>query len=191
MKEAGTSDNGHYDYLFKIILVGDVAVGKTNLITRYTTKAFSIESKPTLGVEFSNATLHKEGKTIRTQIWDTSGQEIYKSITKGYFKGAHGALVVYDITKRKTFEHINDWVADIKETADLNPAIMMIGNKSDLAQLREVSTEEATQYAKQRGNIRPLISVGVAFIETSALDLTNVELAFENMINGKASKYSS
>ena len=149
MKETG--DSGQCDYLFKIILVGDVAVGKTNLITRYTTKAFSIESKPTLGVEFSNATLYKEGKTIKTQIWDTSGQEIYKSITKGYFKGAHGALVVYDITKRKTFEHITNWLADIRESADLNPAIMMIGNKCDLANLREVSSEEAIQFAKLQG----------------------------------------
>ena len=175
MKDAGAKDNGHCDYLFKIILVGDVAVGKTNLITRYTTKAFSIESKPTLGVEFSNSTLYKEGKTIRTQIWDTSGQEIYKSITKGYFKGAHGAMVVYDITKRKTFEHVNNWLNDIKEAADLSPAIMMIGNKCDLVHLRDVSQEEAVQFAKQKG---------VAFIETSALDMTRVELAFESMING-------
>jgi len=168
-------DSGHSDYLFKIILVGDVAVGKTNLITRYTTKAFSIESKPTLGVEFSNTLLYKDGKSIRAQIWDTSGQEIYKSITKGYFKGAHGAIVVYDITKKKTFEHVNQWLNDIKESADLNPAIMMIGNKCDLTHLREVQQEDAIQFAKQKG---------VAFLETSALDMTRVELAFESMING-------
>ncbi len=174
MKEAANKDTGHCDYLFKIILVGDVAVGKTNLITRYTTKAFSIESKPTLGVEFSNSTLYKDGKTIRTQIWDTSGQETYKSITKGYFKGAHGAMIVYDITKRKTFEHVNSWLNDIKEAADLNPSIMMIGNKCDLVHLREVPQEEAIQYAKTNN---------IAFTETSALDMTHVEIAFETMIN--------
>ncbi len=152
MKDAGgVPDSGRCDYLFKIILVGDVAVGKTNLITRYTTKAFSIESKPTLGVEFSNATLYKDGKSIRAQIWDTSGQEIYKSITKGYFKGAHGALVIYDIAKKKTFEHVAGWVNDIKDSADLNPAIMMIGNKCDLENLREVPRDEAIQFAKQKG----------------------------------------
>ena len=151
MKEPGTGGSSKREYLFKIILVGDVAVGKTNLITRYTSKAFSIESKPTLGVEFSNATLHKDGKVIRIQIWDTSGQEVYKSITKGYFKGAHGALIVYDITKRRTFEHVLNWLTDVKEAADLNPSIMMIGNKCDLENLREVPMEEAIAFAKKQG----------------------------------------
>eukprot|EP00826_Nyctotherus_ovalis_P044324 TRINITY_DN4780_c0_g1_i6.p1 TRINITY_DN4780_c0_g1~~TRINITY_DN4780_c0_g1_i6.p1 ORF type:complete len:224 (-),score=77.21 TRINITY_DN4780_c0_g1_i6:122-793(-) len=168
-------DSEQIDHLLKIILVGDVAVGKTNLITRYTTKAFSIESKPTLGVEFSMTTLCKKGKTIRVQIWDTSGQEIYKSMTKNYFKGAHGAIIVYDITKHKTFEHVVSWLKDIHEAADLNPVIMMVGNKCDLLNLREVQQDEAIQFAKQNS---------IAFIETSALDMTHVEIAFENIIDG-------
>jgi Ras-related protein Rab-11A len=178
---SGVVDNEEqFDHLLKIILVGDVAVGKTNLITRYTTKAFSIESKPTLGIEFSMSTLYKNGKTIRVQIWDTSGQEIYKSMTKNYFKGAHGAIIVYDITKHKTFEHVSNWLKDINEAADLNPVIMMVGNKRDLLNLREVQQDEAIQYAKQNS---------IAFIETSALDMTHVEVAFQNIINGIITSY--
>lgn len=171
----GGSTNEQCDYLLKIILVGDVAVGKTNLITRYTTKAFSIESKPTLGVEFSTASLYKDNKVIRIQIWDTSGQEIYKSMTKSYFKGAHGAIVVYDITKHKTFENVSLWLKDINEASDMNPVIMIVGNKCDLSNLREVAQEEAIQFAKENS---------VGFIETSALDMTHVDYAFENIING-------
>ena len=175
MRSAVFDDGEQFDHLLKIILVGDVAVGKTNLITRYTTKAFSIESKPTLGVEFSMSTLYKNGKTIRVQIWDTSGQEIYKSMTKNYFKGAHGAIIVYDVTKYKTFEHVGNWLKDINEAADMSPVIMMVGNKCDLKNLREVQQDEAIQYAKQNS---------IGFIETSALDMTHVEVAFENIING-------
>eukprot|EP00826_Nyctotherus_ovalis_P038852 TRINITY_DN3672_c0_g1_i5.p1 TRINITY_DN3672_c0_g1~~TRINITY_DN3672_c0_g1_i5.p1 ORF type:complete len:179 (-),score=37.09 TRINITY_DN3672_c0_g1_i5:288-824(-) len=171
----GSMGEEHFDYLLKLILVGDVAVGKTNLITRYTTRAFSIESKPTLGVEFSMSSFHKNGKAIRIQIWDTSGQEIYKSMTKNYFKGAHGAIVVYDITKHSTFESVRSWLKDISETADLGPVILMIGNKCDLTNLREVQQDEAIEFAKENG---------IGFIETSALDMTNVEAAFENIING-------
>lgn len=186
MKGSGADDGGKWDYLFKIILVGDAAVGKTNLITRYTTKAFSIDSKPTLGVDFSNATLTKDGKVIRVQIWDTSGQEVYKSITKSHFKGAHGALVVYDISKRESFEHALNWIADIKEAAELSPAIMMIGNKCDLEGRREVSRDEAFHFAKQKGMLRSTISrIGTALMETSALDMTNVEIAFKVMIDGR------
>jgi len=173
MRNSG--DNGQPDYLLKIILVGDVSVGKTNLITRYTTKDFSIESKPTLGVEFSMATLQKNEKTIGIQIWDTSGEEVYKSMTKNYFKGVHGAIIVYDITKHKTFESVNNWLKEIHEAADLNPIIMMIGNKRDLQEDRQVQPEEAIQYAKDNG---------IAFIETSALEMIHVGIAFESIING-------
>ena len=169
------NNNDQYDYSLKIILVGDVAVGKTNLITRYTTKSFSIESKPTLGIGFSTASLYKDGKVIRIQIWDTSGQEIYKSMTKSYFKGAHGAIVVYDITKHKTFESVTTWLKDINEVSDINPVIMIIGNKCDLTNLREVPQEEAIQFAKEHS---------VGFIETSALNMVHVDVAFENIING-------
>eukprot|EP00826_Nyctotherus_ovalis_P052552 TRINITY_DN6682_c0_g1_i10.p1 TRINITY_DN6682_c0_g1~~TRINITY_DN6682_c0_g1_i10.p1 ORF type:complete len:218 (+),score=44.99 TRINITY_DN6682_c0_g1_i10:125-778(+) len=174
MRSSVIDDREPFDYLLKIILIGDVAVGKTNLVTRYTTKAFNIESKTTVGVEFSMTTIHKDDKTIRVQIWDTSGQETYKSVARNYFKGAHGAIVVYDITNHKSFEHVGDWLKEINEAADLSPVMMMVGNKCDLDNLREVQQEEAIRYAKE---------TGVAFIETSALDMTHVEVAFENIIN--------
>ena len=180
MTDNAINDNGTFDHLIKIILVGDVAVGKTNLITRYTIKSFNIESKPTLGVEFSLTTFFKDNKTLRVQIWDTSGQEVYKSMTKTYFKGAHGAIIVYDITKHVTFEHVVNWLKDINESADINPIIMMVGNKCDLDKLREVQQDEAIQFAKENG---------IGFIETSALEMTHVEIAFENIINGTLSIY--
>ena len=112
---------------------------------------------------------------IQVQIWDTAGQEAYKCIAKNYFRGAHGAIIVYDITKHKTFEDVNFWLKNINDAADMNLIVMMVGNKCDLQQLREVPIEEAIQFAKEKS---------IGFMETSALETTNVEQAFENIVNG-------
>ena len=154
-------------------MIGDSGVGKSNLLSRFTRNEFSLESKSTIGVEFATRTMQVDNKTIKAQIWDTAGQERYRAITSAYYRGAVGALLVYDIAKHPTFENVDRWLTELREHADSNIVIMLVGNKSDLKHLRAVSTEEATQYAANQG---------LSFIETSALDATNVELAFQRIL---------
>lgn len=156
-----------------MVLIGDSGVGKSNLLSRFTRNEFSLESKSTIGVEFATRTMQVDNKTIKAQIWDTAGQERYRAITSAYYRGAVGALLVYDIAKHPTFENVDRWLTELREHADSNIVIMLVGNKSDLKHLRAVSTEEATQYAANQG---------LSFIETSALDATNVELAFQRIL---------
>ncbi|KAK4337823.1 hypothetical protein RND71_042310 [Anisodus tanguticus] len=159
-----------YDYLFKIVLIGDSGVGKSNLLSRFTRNEFCLESKSTIGVEFATRTLQVEGRIIKSQIWDTAGQERYRAITSAYYRGALGALLVYDVTKPTSFENISRWLKELRDHADSNIVIMLIGNKTDLKHLRAVATEDAQGYAEREG---------LSFIETSALEATNVEKAFQ------------
>ncbi|KAF7842802.1 ras-related protein RABA2a [Senna tora] len=162
-----------YDYLFKVVLIGDSGVGKSNLLSRFTRNEFCLESKSTIGVEFATRTLEVEGRTIKAQIWDTAGQERYRAITSAYYRGALGALLVYDVTKPTTFENVSRWLKELRDHADANIVIMLIGNKTDLKHLRAVATEDAQSYAEKEG---------LSFIETSALEATNVEKAFHTIL---------
>ncbi len=120
--------------LFKIVLVGDSGVGKTNLLTRFSKNEFSLESKTTIGVEFATKTITTEsGHIIKAQIWDTAGQDRYRAIASSYYKGAVGALLVYDITKTKSFENVEKWLKELRDHGAENMVTMLIGNKSDLA----------------------------------------------------------
>ncbi|XP_021279462.1 ras-related protein Rab11C [Herrania umbratica] len=163
-----------YDYLFKIVLIGDSGVGKSNILSRFTRNEFCLESKSTIGVEFATRTLQVEGKTVKAQIWDTAGQERYRAITSAYYRGAVGALLVYDITKRQTFDNVQRWLRELRDHADSNIVIMMAGNKSDLNHLRAVSEEDGHALAEKEG---------LSFLETSALEATNVEKAFQTILN--------
>jgi len=162
-----------YDYLYKVVLIGDSGVGKSNLLSRFTRDEFNLETKSTIGVEFATRSIQTEGKTIKAQIWDTAGQERYRAITSAYYRGAVGALLVYDIAKFSTFKNVERWLNELRENADRNIVIMLCGNKSDLRHLREVPTEEAKSFAEAQK---------LSFIETSALDATNVELAYQNIL---------
>ncbi|RLN41829.1 hypothetical protein C2845_PM01G25880 [Panicum miliaceum] len=162
-----------YDYLFKVVLIGDSGVGKSNLLSRFTRNTFSLDSKSTIGVEFATRTIQVEGKTIKAQIWDTAGQERYRAITSAYYRGAVGALLVYDVTKAATFENVKRWLKELRDHADANTAVMLIGNKTDLAHLRAVAQEGAAAFAEREG---------LSFIETSALGATNVDTAFETVL---------
>ncbi|XP_030504558.1 ras-related protein Rab11C isoform X2 [Cannabis sativa] len=162
-----------YDYLFKIVLIGDSGVGKSNILSRYTRNEFCLESKSTIGVEFATRTLQVEGKTVKAQIWDTAGQERYRAITSAYYRGAVGALLVYDITKRQTFDNVQRWLRELRDHADSNIVIMMAGNKSDLNHLRAVSEDDGQSLAEKEG---------LSFLETSALEATNVEKAFQTIL---------
>ncbi|KAF5727361.1 ras-related protein Rab11C [Tripterygium wilfordii] len=162
-----------YDYLFKIVLIGDSGVGKSNILSRFTRNEFCLESKSTIGVEFATRTLQVEGKTVKAQIWDTAGQERYRAITSAYYRGAVGALLVYDITKSQTFDNVQRWLRELRDHADSNIVIMMAGNKSDLNHLRAVSEEDGHTFAEREG---------LSFLETSALEATNVEKAFQTIL---------
>ncbi|GAB4849171.1 Ras- protein RABA2a [Ancistrocladus abbreviatus] len=163
-----------YDYLFKVVLIGDSGVGKSNLLSRFTRNEFCLESKSTIGVEFATRTLQVEGRTIKAQIWDTAGQERYRAITSAYYRGALGAVLVYDVTKPITFDNVSRWLKELRDHADANIVIMLIGNKTDLKHLRAVATEDAQSFAEKEG---------LSFIETSALEATNVEKAFQVILS--------
>ncbi|XP_066062953.1 ras-related protein Rab-11A-like isoform X1 [Chamaea fasciata] len=165
-----------YDYLFKVVLIGDSGVGKSNLLSRFTRNEFSLESKSTIGVEFATRSIQVDNKTVKAQIWDTAGQERYRAITSAYYRGAVGALLVYDIAKYLTYENAERWLKELQDHADANIVIMLVGNKSDLRHLRAVPTDEARSFAEKNG---------LSFLETSALDSTNVETAFHNILSGK------
>ncbi|GLJ26597.1 hypothetical protein SUGI_0516260 [Cryptomeria japonica] len=161
--------NQKIDYVFKVVLIGDSAVGKSQILSRFARNEFSLDSKATIGVEFQTRTLVIDHKSVKAQIWDTAGQERYRAVTSAYYRGAVGALLVYDITKRQTFEHIPRWLEELRNHADNNIVIMLVGNKCDLANLRAVQTEDAKEFAQKEG---------LFFLETSALEATNVESAF-------------
>eukprot|EP00823_Brevimastigomonas_motovehiculus_P006705 TRINITY_DN55_c0_g1_i2.p1 TRINITY_DN55_c0_g1~~TRINITY_DN55_c0_g1_i2.p1 ORF type:complete len:229 (+),score=45.01 TRINITY_DN55_c0_g1_i2:167-853(+) len=162
-----------YDYLFKVVLIGDSAVGKSNLLSRFTRNEFSIESKSTIGVEFATKSIVTDKKTIKAQIWDTAGQERYRAITSAYYRGALGALLVYDISKRSSYENVSRWLKELRDHADVNIVIMLVGNKKDLRHMRQVQTDEAKEFAKTHK---------LFFIETSALADSNVTTAFETIL---------
>uniref|UniRef100_A0A3Q4GSL3 small monomeric GTPase n=1 Tax=Neolamprologus brichardi TaxID=32507 RepID=A0A3Q4GSL3_NEOBR len=156
-----------------MVLIGDSGVGKSNLLSRFTRNEFNLESKSTIGVEFATRSIQVEGKTVKAQIWDTAGQERYRAITSAYYRGAVGALLVYDIAKHLTYENAERWLKELQDHADSNIVIMLVGNKSDLRHLRAVPTDEAKAFAEKHG---------LSFLETSALDSSNVELAFQTIL---------
>ncbi|AEC10212.1 putative small GTP-binding protein [Arabidopsis thaliana] len=161
------------EYLFKIVIIGDSAVGKSNLLTRYARNEFNPNSKATIGVEFQTQSMLIDGKEVKAQIWDTAGQERFRAVTSAYYRGAVGALVVYDITRSSTFENVGRWLDELNTHSDTTVAKMLIGNKCDLESIRAVSVEEGKSLAE---------SEGLFFMETSALDSTNVKTAFEMVI---------
>ena len=174
MSKSNSNTSRPHDYLFKIVLIGDSGVGKSNLLSRFTKDEFNLELKSTIGVEFATKTLTVEEKLIRAQIWDTAGQERYRAMTGAYYRGAVGALLVYDISKRYTFENVaKSWLKELKENSDPNLAVMLVGNKCDLRHFRAVSTEEAMKFAEENK---------LSFIETSALDSTGVDEAFQRTV---------
>ncbi|BGP13308.1 Rab GTPase ypt31 [Rhodosporidiobolus nylandii] len=143
------------------------------LLSRFTRNEFNLESKSTIGVEFATRSISVEGKTIKAQIWDTAGQERYRAITSAYYRGAVGALLVYDIAKHATYVNVLRWLKELRDHADSNIVIMLVGNKSDLRHLRAVPTDEAKVFSQDNG---------LTFIETSALDASNVESAFQTIL---------
>jgi len=160
-------------YKLKLIILGDSGVGKTNIIQRYISDTFNTETRATVGVEFFVKNYRVNNDIIKLEIWDTAGQERYKSITSAYYKGSRGALIVYDITRTITFEDIEKWKNEINEKVKGSLKLMLIGNKCDLKDERKVSIEEALEKAKL---------LNIPLMETSALDSTNIQKAFESIL---------
>ena len=166
-------ENKEYDLLFKLILIGDSCVGKSNILLKYLKNQFNENSKTTIGVEFGTKNIIINNKRIKIQIWDTAGQERYRSITSAYYKGAKGALIVYDITRKNTFDNIDKWITDLKLNGDKDICIIILGNKSDLIDKREINKNDGIKKAEM---------YKTAFLETSALNGDNISKAFDELI---------
>jgi len=158
-----------YDYLFKLVLIGDTGVGKSCLLLRFADDAFTESYISTIGVDFRFRTVKIENKTFKLQIWDTAGQERFRTITSAYYRGADGIIMVYDVTDRESFEHIQDWLNEVNRYATEGTCKLLIGNKSDKEDQRTVTKEEGETYAQE---------LQMPFLETSAKSASNVEAAF-------------
>jgi Ras-related protein Rab-1A len=159
-----------YDFIFKVLLLGNSDVGKSSLILRYVDQVWSDTFVPTIGVDFKVKTTQLENKNIKMQIWDTAGQERFRNVISSYFRGAHGILLIYDVTNRDSFKNLESWLIEIEKNASENVLKILIGNKNDLQDEKEITTEEGEAFAKRNG---------MQFIETSAKMNTNVTEAFE------------
>ncbi|XP_050376372.1 ras-related protein RABA1c-like [Argentina anserina] len=159
-----------YDYLFKVVLIG---ADKSNLLSRFTKNELNLESESTIGVEFAAWTLNVDPKVIKAQIWDTAGQERYRAITSAYYRGAVGALIVYDVTRHATFENVDRWLKELRNHTDSNIVVMLVGNKPGMCHLVVVPTEDGKTYAEKES---------LYFMETYALEAVNVENAFAEVL---------
>jgi Ras-related protein Rab-1A len=164
--------NPEFDYLFKLLLIGDSGVGKSCLLLRFADDTYTESYISTIGVDFKIRTIELDGKTIKLQIWDTAGQERFRTITSSYYRGAHGIIVVYDVTDQESFNNVKQWLQEIDRYACENVNKLLVGNKCDLTNKKVVDYTSAKEYADQ---------LGIPFLETSAKNATNVEQAFMTM----------
>ncbi|KAL5248647.1 hypothetical protein ACHWQZ_G017733 [Mnemiopsis leidyi] len=158
-----------FDYLFKLLLIGDSGVGKTCILFRFSDDAFNSTFISTIGIDFKIKTIELHGKKIKLQIWDTAGQERFQTITTSYYRGAMGIMLVYDITQSSSFGNINKWLRNIEDHATDNVAKLILGNKCDMEARRVVPTDQGEQLAKSKG---------LKFLETSAKANINIDKAF-------------
>jgi len=161
-----------YDYLFKLLLIGDSGVGKSCLLLRFADHTYTESYISTIGVDFKIRTIELDGKTIKLQIWDTAGQERFRTITSSYYRGAHGIIVVYDVTDLESFNNVKQWLNEIDRYACENVNKLLVGNKCDLVSKKAVEYETAKEFADK---------LEIPFLETSAKAATNVEKAFLTM----------
>lgn len=163
-----------YDQLYKILLIGDSGVGKSSLLLRFADNAYNECYISTIGVDFKVRMIHKESKVIKLQIWDTAGQERFRTITSSYYRGSHGIIIVYDVTNIESFNNVKIWLNDISRYAGSNVSKILVGNKSDLSNKRQVDYNVAKAFANEHD---------VPFMETSVKDAVNVEAAFMMLLD--------
>jgi len=161
-----------YDYLFKLLLIGDSGVGKSSLLLRFSDDSYETNYNSTIGVDFKIRTIDLEGKQVKLQIWDTAGQERLRTITSSYYRGAHGIIIVYDVTDSESFDSVKNWLAEIDKNATRGVQKLLVGNKSDLAPKKAVDYNTAKEFADE---------MGMPMLETSAKNSQNVEAAFLKM----------
>ena len=167
-------EESSYELLYKVIIIGDTAVGKSNILSRYVKDEFSSNSKSTVGVELGIKFLKIKNTKTKIQIWDTAGQERYRAITSSYFKGSNGCFIVYDITNEASFNNIENWYEQIQKETSKDIPILLVGNKCDLEDERKVPIEKGKEKAQ---------NLNCAFFETSALKKINIDEIFEELVN--------
>lgn len=161
-----------YDYLFKLLLIGDSGVGKTSILFKFSEDTFSPAFISTIGIDFKIRTIDVDGKKIKLQVWDTAGQERFRTITTAYYRGAMGIMLVYDVSNMKSFENISNWIRNIEMHATQDVELMILGNKCDIVDKRQVSKERGEQLALQHS---------IKFLETSAKANINIDEAFRTL----------
>lgn len=161
-----------YEYLFKILIIGDSGVGKSSILLRFAEDTFTESYISTIGVDFKIRSIEQDNKIIKLQIWDTAGQERFRTITTSYYRGAHGIIIVYDVTDAESFTNVQQWLLEINRYSSENVTKILVGNKSDLEHRRVVSTFSGQEYAE---------SLNIDFIETSAKNTNNVDKVFYDM----------
>ena len=162
-------DDDEYDYIFKVLLLGNSDVGKSSLLLRFVDSLWNDAFVPTIGVDFKVKTLEINNKKVKMQIWDTAGQERFRTVVSTYFRGAHGILLIYDVTNKDSFKNLENWLIEIEKNSSDKVLKILLGNKCDLSDDREIQTEEGQAFA---------IRNGMEFMETSAKMNTNVSEAF-------------
>ena len=168
------------EFKFKVVIVGDSSVGKTNLVKRFMNNTFIKDSKATVGVEFMSKTFIVNKKVFKVELWDTAGQERYKAITAAYYKGAKGAMIVYDVTSKSTFDNVDKWCNELRMKGSNNINIIMIGNKTDLKDNIVITADMSQEKGK---------FLQIPVMETSALDSSNVKEAFYLLIQEMYSSF--
>lgn len=164
------SSDETFDYLFKIVLIGDAGVGKTCVVQRFKSGTFLEKQHSTIGVDFTMKTLNIDGKKVKLQVWDTAGQERFRTITQSYYRSANGVIIAYDITKKETFCNVPRWIEDVQKYAGGSVICILLGNKKDLEQIREVDYEDAQALSSHHAMLE--------CIEVSAKDSTNIDETF-------------
>ena len=171
------------EYVFKVLLLGDSEVGKSCFLMRYSDNVFVENYITTIGLDYKLKTVRLDnGKTIKVQLWDTAGQDKYRTIAKNYYKGSHGILLLYDITKLSSFDNIREWIRDIKEEVDENAILFLIGNKIDLTDKRIISKEKGTELAEE---------YKIPFFEASAKSGENVDEIFRALYKKISESYAN
>lgn len=168
-----TGASGHFDHLFKVLLIGDAGVGKSSILLRFTDDSFEEQMSSTIGVDFRVKTVTLGDKVCKLTIWDTAGQERFRTLTSAYYRGCHGIIIVFDVNERETFEHVQKWLEELElYTTNQSAAKLLVGNKIDLKQ-RQVTHEEATAFARKQA---------MMYIETSAKTREGIRVTFEEVI---------
>jgi len=167
-----SSTHAEYDYLFKLLLIGDSGVGKSNMLLRFADDVYRDNLDSTIGVDFKICTQTVDGKTVKMQIWDTAGQERFRTIAASYYRGAHGIVVAYDVTDCKSFENVRMWMQEIEKYVRGDVSRVLVGNKSDLSSKPCITHDEGKYLADE---------LGVQFLETSAKDNSNIVETFGSL----------